>query len=66
MLYVVIVFFILIFISLGSAMYFLVHDRGRSSRTLMALAIRVALSISLFVLLMASYYFGWFRGHLLS
>ena len=66
MLYVVIVFFILIFISLGSAMYFLVHDRGRSSRTLMALAIRVALSISLFVLLMASYHFGWFRGHLLS
>jgi hypothetical protein len=66
MLYVVIAFFILIFISLGSAMYFLVHDRGRSTRTLKALAIRVALSMSLFILLMASYHFGWFHGHLLS
>jgi hypothetical protein len=66
MLYLVIAIFILIFISLGAALYFLVHDRGNSTRTLKALAIRVALSMGLFILIMASYRFGWIHGHLLS
>ena len=66
MLYLVIATFILIFISLGCALYFLIHDRGQSTRTLKALAIRVALSVGLFIFLMASYRFGWIHGHLLS
>lgn len=55
---VVILFLIAILGSLGSALFFLVHDRGGSKRTVKALAVRVGLSLTLFLLLMAGYYFG--------
>jgi hypothetical protein len=56
---VVIVFLVLIVGSLGSALYYLVHDKGTSDRTVKALTVRISLSIALFVLLMAGYYFGF-------
>jgi uncharacterized BrkB/YihY/UPF0761 family membrane protein len=56
---IVLLFVLLILISLGSALYYLVKDKGQSERTVKALTVRIALSIILFVLLMASYYFGW-------
>ena len=40
-----------IFASLGSGLYFLVHDRGKTQRTVVSLSIRVALAILLLVLL---------------
>lgn len=40
-----------ILISLGAGLYFLVHDRGRSERTVISLTIRVALSVLLLILL---------------
>lgn len=55
---VVLLFVLFIFISLGSALYYLVKDKGQSERTVKALTVRIALSIILFVMLMASYYFG--------
>jgi len=55
---VVVIFLILIVLSLGSALLFLVKDRGQSKRTVKTLALRVGLSITLFLLLMAGYYFG--------
>jgi DUF2909 family protein len=55
---VVILFLVAIVASLGSALFFLVTDRGQSKRTVKALAIRVGLSLTLFLLLMAGYYFG--------
>ncbi len=45
--------------SLGSALFFLMRDQGKSNRTVRALAIRVGLSVSLFLLLMAGHYFGF-------
>jgi DUF2909 family protein len=45
--------------SLGSALFFLVTDQGKSKRTVKALAIRVGLSLTLFLLLMAGHYFGF-------
>jgi len=48
--------------SLGSALFFLVTDRGQSKRTVTALALRVGLSLILFLLLMAGYYFGLIPG----
>lgn len=51
-------FLILILLSLGSAMFYLIRDKGQSDRTVKALTIRVGLSISLFVLLMLGHYFG--------
>ncbi len=59
---VVILFVILIVASLGSALFFLVNDRGRSDRIVRALALRVGLSLTLFLLLMAGYYFGLIPG----
>lgn len=55
---VVILFLILILASFGSALYFLVRDRGASTRTAKALTWRVVLSITLFALLMLGYHFG--------
>ena len=58
----VILVFVAILASLGSAQFFLVTDRGQSKRTVKALAMRVALSLGLFLLLMAGYYFGLIPG----
>lgn len=55
----VIIALILIVASLGSALYFLIHDKGQRDRVVKALTIRVALSVGLFLLLMVSFYFGW-------
>ena len=48
--------------SLGSALFFLFSDKPGSQRTVKALTLRVGLSILLFVLLMAGYYFGIIGG----
>ena len=56
--------FLLIVASLGSALFFVFKDRSGSDRALKALALRVGLSVALFVLLMAAYYFGFIPGRL--
>jgi hypothetical protein len=60
--FVVILFALLIVASLGSALFFLVTDHGQSKRTARALALRVGLSLALFLLLMAGHYFGFIPG----
>jgi len=60
--YVVIAALVLIVGSLFSALVFVMRDRSGSNRALHALAIRVGLSIALFLFLMASYYFGLVPG----
>lgn len=54
----VIVVLVSIVASLGSALWFLVRDKGTSDRTVKALTVRISLSIALFLLLMAGYYFN--------
>ena len=44
--------------SLFSALFFMFTDKGNSKRMVKALTFRVGLSVSLFLLLMALYYFG--------
>ena len=56
---IVILFIVLILASLGSALYFMVKDKGASTRTAKALTWRVAFSITLFALLMLAYHFGF-------
>lgn len=53
--------FVLILASLGSALVFLMRDKGKSNRTVTALAFRVGLSIVLFVLILIAHYFGWIQ-----
>jgi hypothetical protein len=55
---IIIVFLLLIVGSLVSALYYLVKDKGGSDRTVKALTVRVTLSVTLFLLLMAGFYFG--------
>jgi hypothetical protein len=57
--YVVIVAFVLIIASLGSALFFMMKDKGRSDRTVYALAMRVGFSITLFLFILIAYKLGW-------
>lgn len=60
--YVVILMLVLIVASLGSGLYFVMRDDAKSKRAVKALAIRVGLSMALFLILMGSYYFGFVPG----
>jgi len=56
---VVVIFLVLIIFSMGSALFFLHKDKGQGgTRAVKALAIRVGLSVTLFLMLMGGYYFG--------
>jgi hypothetical protein len=61
---VVILFLAFIVASLGSALYYMVKDRGKSERMVRALTIRVVLSVVLFAMLMLGVYFGLITGKL--
>lgn len=54
--------FALILASLGSALFFLMRDKGKSNRTVQALAMRVGLSITLFLLVLGMYKLGWIQS----
>jgi Na+-driven multidrug efflux pump len=55
---IVILFIVIIFASLGSALFYMIRDKGTTERTAKALTIRVALSVVLFLLLMLGFHFG--------
>lgn len=56
--------FVLIILSLASGLFYVFHDRSDSKRAVKALAVRVGLSVGLFLFLMAAYYFGLIPGRL--
>jgi len=58
---VILLFLAAILLSLGSALVYLVKDRGQSNRTVKALTFRVGLSIALFIVLMLGHYFGFIQ-----
>jgi hypothetical protein len=62
--YIVILFLLFILYSLGAAAYFMLKDRGSSERMVRALTVRVALSVTLFLILMAGIHFGFITGKL--
>jgi hypothetical protein len=56
---VIVVTFLLVIVgSLFSALLFLMKDKGTTDRTIKALTLRIGLSITLFLLLIAGFYFG--------
>lgn len=55
---IVVLFILFILASLGSALFFMVKDKGASTRTVKALTWRIALSITLFALLILGFHFG--------
>jgi hypothetical protein len=49
---------LMIVTSLGSALYFMMKDRGNSSRMVHSLMLRIGLSIALFLGILLAHYFG--------
>jgi hypothetical protein len=54
--------FALIIASMISALYFMMHDRGRTKRMVWSLATRVGLSISLFLFILFAHWMGWIQS----
>ena len=57
-----VVLLFLVVLSLFSGLYFMYRDKGQSRRTVIALTIRVALSITIFLIVIAGYFMGWIPG----
>jgi hypothetical protein len=49
---------LMIVFSLGSALYYMMKDRGNSSRMVRSLMLRIGLSVALFLGILLAYYFG--------
>lgn len=62
---VIILFLLVIMYSLGSALYYLAHERNEADadRVVKALTWRIGLSLLLFILLFAAYGMGWIKPH---
>lgn len=59
----IIVIFLGIVLSMGSALVFLIKDKGQSNRTLHALTVRIVVSIALFALLFVLWGLGLINPH---
>lgn len=53
--------FLDILTALGSALVFLLRDKGSTNRTVNALTVRVALSVTLLVIIWFSWWMGWIQ-----
>ena len=60
---IIITLLIAVLVSLMTSMTFLIRDDSSQRRTLTALKIRVALSITLLAFLMLSWHQGWIEPH---
>lgn len=59
----IVIFLLFILASLGSGLFFLIKDKGKSRRTAQALTLRIALSIGLFVALFIAFATGLITPH---
>ena len=55
----IVVLLLAVVASLFSGLYFVYRDKGTTKRAVPALTIRIGLSLLVFALLIASYFFGW-------
>jgi hypothetical protein len=56
---VILILLVAVLASLFSGLYFVYKDKSGGNRAVIALTIRIALSILVFLILIGSYYFGW-------
>ncbi|MYN12739.1 twin transmembrane helix small protein [Pusillimonas sp. TS35] len=56
---IVILVFLGIIGSLGSALVYLMRDKGGTNRTVNALTVRIGLSIALFLFVLFAHHMGW-------
>ncbi|MDX1837539.1 twin transmembrane helix small protein [Legionella taurinensis] len=60
---VIILAMLIILISLGSGLFFLIRDEGKTTRTVKALSWRIGLSLALFIFLIVAFSQGWIQPH---
>lgn len=60
---IIVLFLLVILYSLGSGLFFLVRERGKSTKVVKALTWRISLSLLLFFLLFFAYALGWITPH---
>lgn len=53
----------IIVVSLFTGMYYMLHDKGDSTRMVKALTVRITISLILFAILMIGYWTGWIHPH---
>ena len=61
---IVILFIVVILASLGSALYYMLKDRGTTERSARALTLRITMSVVLFLLLILGMKTGLITSHL--
>ncbi|NIR60108.1 MAG: twin transmembrane helix small protein [Gammaproteobacteria bacterium] len=60
---IVVLMLLLILASLGSGLFYLIRDDDRSDRAVKALTVRIALSVTLFILLLLGFATGILEPH---
>ncbi len=60
---IILIMLLLVLASLAGGMFTLIKDRNQTDRTVKFLTWRIALSVSLFVLIMVSFFMGWIQPH---
>jgi Na+/pantothenate symporter len=60
---IIVVLLILVILSLGAGMFTLIKDQNKSDRTVKFLTLRIALSVSLFIIIIVSFFMGWIQPH---
>ena len=59
----IIILLLVILISLGQALYYMITDKGQSKRTVKMLTVRIGLSLGLFILIIIAGQLGWIKPH---
>lgn len=60
---IILITMFIIFYALGSGLFYLVKDESRTTKTVKALSIRIAISVGLFIFLFIAFHFGWLQPH---
>ncbi|MEM1243691.1 MAG: twin transmembrane helix small protein [Pseudomonadota bacterium] len=55
----VLIFLVFILYTLGSGLYYLLNDRGKTDRLVKALTWRIGLSLAIFFLILLAHAMGW-------
>ena len=61
--YLIVIAFLFILYSMGSALFYLSRDKGQSSNTVRFLTVRVVLSVVLFLFILLAMKMGWIVPH---
>ncbi len=60
---IILIMLLLVLLSLAAGMFTMIKDRNKTDRTVRFLTFRIAISVSLFILLIVSFFMGWIQPH---